>query len=151
VEGDEDIATSRLQQARNARARALGFRNDYDRRIASGRARGQSRQVARGHHADEPGTARQLTATEIRRLDRAIAGARGVNVNVLDPTGAPSDRKIQVLVLDRNGKARTLTFDVRKLDDVMRRLRQGLPPGVKITGSPTVLDRRYRERRREAA
>jgi|SRR5690242_4562351 len=45
--------TSKATERANERARALGFKNAYDRRIKTGLAKGKSRQEARGRHPKE--------------------------------------------------------------------------------------------------
>lgn len=82
-------------EARNARARALGFRNYYDYRIRSGRLEnprptGAALRVARGHAsaADLRDWARQGGATVSRIAERDAGGRRTVvDVSYTDDRG----------------------------------------------------------------
>jgi hypothetical protein len=122
---------SRTQQARNARARALGFENDYQRRVASAQARGYSRSQARGHAG--------VSEVGIRVQDRMLAalpGAVAITAMVRNPRGAPRDRRFEVDVIDAKGKATRFSFDVRAKGEVKALLADAEDVGAEIEGTP---------------
>ena len=123
-----------MQQARNARARALGFANDYERRIASGRSRGLTRSQSRGHPKRS-----ELAPRQIRDLDRTVKAGAIANVTIGSPgTAKPT---IEIQVIDARGRSRTTSVPIEKADETMRQLRKTLPPAAVVTGTPTFLGR----------
>lgn len=118
-------------QARNARARALGYENYYQRRVAEGRARGLSRNVALG----QPGP-REVGITQRKRMLRSLADAISIRGMVRNPNAPPKQRTFEVDVIDREGKMRTFTYDVRAKDEVKALLAEAEDRPVDVQGTP---------------
>jgi hypothetical protein len=114
--------------ARNARARALGYDSYYARRVAEGKARGLTRNVAAGH----PGP-KEIGVTAMDRLRSSLDGALSIRAQVRNPKGAPSERTFEVNVMDAEG-ARTISFDVRKKAAVRKVL--DAEADVEVLGTP---------------
>lgn len=122
---------SPAMQARNARARALGYENYYQRRVAEGRARGLSRNVALG----QPGPREVGISVRDRMLD-ALPGARSIQAMVRNPKAPPRERRYEVTVIDERGKSQTFRFDVRAKDAVKRLLAAERDLPVPVSGTP---------------
>lgn len=118
-------------QARNARARALGYANYYERRVAEGKARGYTRSQARGHPA-----VREPSITARRRMLDAVAGAVSISAMVHNPTGPPKLRKFEVDVIDPRGRSQTFRFDVRAKDEIRKLLKDAEDRDVDVQGTP---------------
>lgn len=66
---------------------------------------------------------------------RSARSADIVSTRVINPTGAPDQRKLVVTTIDSRGRAVTRTFDIRVKDDLLKRL--GREPGISPTsGTP---------------
>lgn len=117
-------------QARNARARALGYENYYQRRVDEGKARGLSRNVALG----QPGP-KEVGITARRRMLDAVAGAVSISAMVHNPTGPPKLRKFEVDVIDLRGRSQTFRFDVRAKDEI-RDLLKDADRDADVQGTP---------------
>lgn len=117
-------------QARNARARALGYENYYQRRVAEGRARGLSRNVALG----QPGP-QEIGLTVRERMLAALPGAAAITAMVRNPRAAPKQRTFEVDVIGPAG-SQTFRFDVRAKDEVRRLLADAEDLPVDVQGTP---------------
>lgn len=122
---------SPAMQARNARARALGYENYYQQRVAQGRARGLSRNVALG----QPGP-REVGISVRERMLAAIPGARSIQALVRNPKAPPLERRYEVTVIGPRGASEVFSFDVRAKDEVKGLLvnMEYLP--VEVSGTP---------------
>ena len=118
-------------QARNARARALGYENYYQRRKAEGLARGLSRNVALG----QPGP-REVGIRVRDRMLAALPGARSIQALVRNPKAPPLERRYEVTVIGPRGGSEVFSFDVRAKNEVRELLdSQGDLP-VEVSGTP---------------
>lgn len=122
---------SPAMQARNARARALGYENYYQRRVAEGRTRGLSRNVALG----QPGPREVGVRIQDRMLD-ALPGARSIQALVRNPKAPPAQRRYEVTVIDERGRSQVFRFDVRAKDAVKRLLGEQRDLPVPVSGTP---------------
>ena len=120
---------SRISEARNARARALGFESYYAQRIAQGQARGLSRPVARGHAGVRDVGIRASTA-----LERNTSNAVKISAVVANPRGPQP--QIQVTTTDAKGKVTVQRFDIRARAKVQAILDAEKMKGVGVEGTP---------------
>src|SRR5579885_1248496 len=100
---------SAKQEAANARARALGFKNAYDRRIKTGISKGKTKSEARGNHPKETKVRKKQPVPTSYHVDGYQSNGKGKTKRhrVFDiPLTEEQGRKVQQL--QKKGKEKTV-------------------------------------------